>query len=57
MFPIEDGVGNLFLRRLCTPCAGGKHVRQAKQIAKKPGGVSIHNITNGGSHKDKWWFY
>ena len=34
-FSIEDGVGNLFLRWLCTPCGGGKQITQAKQIAKR----------------------
>ena len=32
-FSIEDGVENLLLRWLCTPCGGG--MRQAKQIAKR----------------------
>ena len=34
-FSIEDGIGELFLRWLCTPCGGGKEMRQAKQIAKR----------------------
>ena len=34
-FSLEEGIGYDFLQWLCTPCGGGKTVKEAKQIGKR----------------------